>query len=432
MTVRTVPASVGQRLLWLLDRRRGEGGALDERLAWRIVGPLDVDALQQALDALAARHEALRTTFTGSASRLVQVVHSPGHVQFARRDCVTSYRDDHLENLVNTEFEARTNPADMPLRVGLWRLDDHDYLLHFSINPLVTDHQSNLKIATDLGVFYDAFAEGIEPDLPMIEWQYADWAEWQRTSFADGRLTKLQDHWRDVLTNARPFELPRLTTGAARGEKAYEWRRLGAEVARSLACVARDYDSSPFAVALAAFYVHLYGLTGQDDMVVASLFANRTRREIRHTVGFFVNLIPLRGTVGPSHCFAEVLLDTTAMIERATIHQELPYHMLPAKVAAAREVVFQFIDGEPRPTALTRLRGLELTPIERQSNRARFTLELFVAYARDHVSPVLLYDRARIDDAWAESFADGYVRLLRAVAVAPAATVGALLSSSAR
>ncbi|HTB49611.1 MAG TPA: condensation domain-containing protein [Solirubrobacteraceae bacterium] len=428
MTVRTVPASVGQRLLWLLDHYRDDGGALNESLAWRIKGHLDLDALQRALDALVTRHEALRTTFAGSAGRLLQTIHPPDPTPFTVSDIAPGDGGDQLEDLVRTEVEARIDPTNLPLRVGLWRLDVDDHVLFLSISHLVTDHQSNAIVATDLAAFYSAFAGGTDLDLPMIEWQYADWAEWQRTSLTGEKLARLQAHWGRVLAEARPIELPDFATGAVAGERAYERRRLGADVAGALAGIAEEYDSSPFAVALAAFYVHLYSLTGQSDIVVGSLFANRANKEILHTVGFFVNLLALRGRISPDKRFAEVLCDVTATAKCAMANQELPHHMLPAGTVHAHRVIFQFIEGEPRPAARARMRGLELTPIERRSDRARFTLELFVACAHDHVSPVLLYDRSRVDDTWAAGFADGYARLLSTLASAPTATVGALLS----
>lgn len=418
MGVRTAPASTGQRLLWLLDHHRGDGGLVNDRLAWRISGPLDVEVLQQTFDALVARHEALRTTFTGSGARLVQVVRPPYRAHLLTSEVTPLGGLDQLEDLVSAAVETAIDPAAMTMRADLWRLGEDNHVLLLSINPLVTDHRSNVILATDLAALYEAFARGLDPNLPKIGWQYVDWSEWQRASFAAGRLAELRMHWAEALVGARTVVLPERPADAHPGEKAYQWRHIPDECRTALARIANDYDTSPFAVSLAAFFVHLYGLTGQSDVVIGSLFANRAKSEVLDTIGLFANLVALRGHVSPEGQFTEVLRDTTSMVASATAHQELPYHMLPAGTRA-HEVIFQFVEGEPRPTALTRIKDLTVVPIERQSARPRFTLEMFVAYMHDRVSHVLLYDRARIDDRWACRFADDYVHLLGAVAAAP-------------
>src|SRR5207248_2039110 len=49
--------------LWYLDRYSQAGPALSIATAWRLTGPVDVDALSAAVDALEARHESLRCHF---------------------------------------------------------------------------------------------------------------------------------------------------------------------------------------------------------------------------------------------------------------------------------------------------------------------------------------------------------------------------------
>ena len=57
-----LPLSFNQERLWFLDRL-GLGSAYNMGQVVRLRGVLDVDALQQALDAVVARHEVLRTGY---------------------------------------------------------------------------------------------------------------------------------------------------------------------------------------------------------------------------------------------------------------------------------------------------------------------------------------------------------------------------------
>jgi len=72
--VRSIPASVAQRLLWVLEQHRGRHGSANCPIVLRLRGPLDGPRLSDGLSALTARHESLRTTFAGRGTRLTQVV----------------------------------------------------------------------------------------------------------------------------------------------------------------------------------------------------------------------------------------------------------------------------------------------------------------------------------------------------------------------
>ena len=59
-----LPASFAQQRLWFLDQLEGGGAGYNVPAATRLRGPLEVDALERAINALVERHESLRTVFT--------------------------------------------------------------------------------------------------------------------------------------------------------------------------------------------------------------------------------------------------------------------------------------------------------------------------------------------------------------------------------
>ncbi|HLN64329.1 MAG TPA: amino acid adenylation domain-containing protein, partial [Symbiobacteriaceae bacterium] len=69
-----LPLSFAQQRLWFLDEWLPGSPLYNVPLAYRLSGALDLPALQRSLDLLAARHEALRTTFAKGEGRPVQVV----------------------------------------------------------------------------------------------------------------------------------------------------------------------------------------------------------------------------------------------------------------------------------------------------------------------------------------------------------------------
>src|SRR6266853_6972074 len=59
----TYPASFGQRRLWFLDQLEPGTAAYNLARAFRVTGPLDVNAINLAVEAVVKRHESLRTVF---------------------------------------------------------------------------------------------------------------------------------------------------------------------------------------------------------------------------------------------------------------------------------------------------------------------------------------------------------------------------------
>src|SRR5580698_2851663 len=57
------PLSFAQEFFWLLDQWSPGSSLYSIPTAFRVTGALDVDALQRAVNVIAARHETLRTTF---------------------------------------------------------------------------------------------------------------------------------------------------------------------------------------------------------------------------------------------------------------------------------------------------------------------------------------------------------------------------------
>lgn len=78
-----------------------------------------------------------------------------------------------------------------------------------------------------------------------------------------------------------------------------------------------------FAAALVVIYLGLHRVTGQRDLAVVSMFANRMR-QTRGTVGFFANLLVLRTEIPRAGTFRDLLRAARTTVIEALAHQELP------------------------------------------------------------------------------------------------------------
>src|SRR5437899_11919437 len=68
------PLSFAQERLWFLDAL-GAGGSYHIPIALKLTGQLELTVLREALDAIVARHEALRAAFPATAGQPTVMVH---------------------------------------------------------------------------------------------------------------------------------------------------------------------------------------------------------------------------------------------------------------------------------------------------------------------------------------------------------------------
>src|SRR5579863_3609592 len=76
--------SFAQERLWFIEQLEPAEGAYNLAWALRLRGALNVDALQQALDAIVLRHTALRTVFREADGVPYQFVELPRSVELRR------------------------------------------------------------------------------------------------------------------------------------------------------------------------------------------------------------------------------------------------------------------------------------------------------------------------------------------------------------
>lgn len=451
-----VPASVSQRLLWMIKHYRSDYGALNCPVVCRISGPLDTDALQRALNALAARHDSLRTTFHGRGARLAQRIHPPRPEPIVQDDLSTS--DDPraaADKALAEELRLPIDPQEWPVRARLWKVSPVEQLFCLNLHHLVTDAWSTGILLRDLCLLYDAETGG-SADLPTPGWSPAQFVEWQRSLLAGDRLKRHQDYWRRQLAGAR---LPQLasaapsasdnSTGLAglgepgtttpvelrqEGAAQVDTVDLSAKVVTGLRELARREQTTLFAVLLALFQVQLHRVTGQPDLSVASMFANRTRPELRETVGLLAGMVLLRARVAEQRTFTDLVRHCHSSVLGAFTYSELPFQLLPTDLVdtgggRADNVMFNVM------TETQHLRtggGVHFELVVPTDIGSRFPFELaLVPVGESEMKAALFRAPDRLDAAGGEGFLRGFAELAAAAVDAPDASLAGLLTTRA-
>ncbi len=429
------PLSSAQQRLWFLDQLEPGTPLYTITVARRLRGPLDVEALQQALTQVVDRHDALRTRFAETPTGAVQHAAPPAPVPLPVRD-VSQEADAAAVGLALLCDEAR-QPFDLetgPLfRALLVRLAPDDHLFLLAIHHIVFDGWSLGVVYRELSEAYAGRIAGTARPLPTLPARYADYAVWQVERLESEEIAAQLAYWEEHLAGLPMLELPSDRPASAvqshrGGEVAFAVPAGLVEEARAFA---RDRKATLFMVLLAAFEALLHRYSGQEDFAVALPVAGRSRPEFEGLVGFFVNTIAVRADLAGAVSFHDLVGRVREEMLQALAHQEAPFDRVVQAVQTSRErshapvaqVIFTTRDSARDPLDLV---GVEATPVDVKTGTAKFDLEMHLSEGGVGMGGRLKYNADLFDEATAERLATHYVTLLSGFLDDPARAIAAV------
>jgi amino acid adenylation domain-containing protein len=330
-----LPLSSAQQALWFLDQLLPGTASYSIPIALRLTGPLDTAALERSLVEIVRRHEALRTVFPASDGEPEQLILPPDWFRVTRVYLSALSEEERAAEVQRRTAEEAARPFDLdrgPLfRTTLVHLAAEDHLLLVTMHHIVSDGWSLDIFVRELAALYGAFAAGRPSPLPPLPLQYADFAAWQRQWLQGKAFDEQAAYWRGQLAGAPPklevpADHPRPAVQTLRGAR--HFFDLPAELVAAAETLGREEGATLFMTLLAAFKALLYAWTGQEDLVVGSPFANRTRTQTEGLIGAFVNTVVLRTPLSGQLTFRQLLRRVREVVLAASAHQELPFEKL--------------------------------------------------------------------------------------------------------
>ena len=330
-----LPASYSQQRLWFLEQLDPGKATFNLPLVLVLNGRLHTDTLHQAINQLVARHETLRTTFLTEEGTLYQCIQPPKEVPLTLED---------LQHLPLAEREQRANEqlytatyrtfdlVNGPLlRVTLYRLSETEHWLLIAMHHIITDGWSVGLMQAELTELYRAAVTGQEANLPELPAQYADFAAWQHNWLTTPEATNQLNYWKQQLTDlpsalALPTDHPRPVQ--ATGQGAQRRFDLPANLVQQLKKFSQTETATPYMTLLTTLLALLHRYTGQDDLVVGTTIANRTRADIEPLIGFFLNSLVLRTDLSGQPTFRELLSRVRQTTLDAFANQQIPVEKL--------------------------------------------------------------------------------------------------------
>ena len=263
-------------------------------------GPLDLAALRSAIDALCARHDALRLRFSpgGDTMRVAADAGAPlTEIDLTPINQPDSHAKVSLAQVLAAEaatpFDLVAGPL---LRWVLVRSSTEDHVLVLTVHHIACDGWSTNVLLTDLAALYDARHAGrpaaLTPAPSFLEHAHRSRLEKTREQ-ADAV------YWRERFAELPPpLELPtdrpRPARKTFRGATVRE--TIDAPLYRRLRAAGASLGCTPFTVLLAMFHLMMGRIADQREVVVGVPTAGQPVAAAGSLVGHCVNFLPIRAS----------------------------------------------------------------------------------------------------------------------------------------
>jgi len=321
------------------------------------------------------------------------------------------------------------------VRAALLRLGIEGHVLFLMAHHIAADAWSLNLLIRELISLYESFSQGKPSPLGEMPIQYSDYAYWQRNRLQAGMLNDLISYWKSQLAGApSSISLPRnqlvqykRISNGSRSNFA-----LGAELSESLRLLGNQEGVTIFVVLLAAFQTLLYRWSGQDDIVVGSPIAGRSRVETEGLMGCFINTLPLRADLSGNPRFRELLRQVHVVTIGAFSHQDLPFGKIVEAIRPERnawrtplyEVIFD-LNNTP-PVEKADLKNLKIRPLGIEIGIAKVALLLDMWWSGPSLLGSFEYSTDLFDAITIERFVEQFTTLLQNIVRGPDVRLNAI------
>ncbi|MCW5584011.1 MAG: amino acid adenylation domain-containing protein [Gammaproteobacteria bacterium] len=327
--------SEGQKGLWLLQKITPSMSAYNVPLALRFHEHLDVNALQQAMLWLVSQHSVLQAQFSEDEQGILH--------QTIQHDRPINLVIHHLDEVNDNELIACLEKhakqpfnlqQDVLIRFDLWTSSkQQENILLIVVHHIVFDGMSTLILMRDLLQAYRAYEKHQIPKMNTDVASYANFVAWEIEMLTGENVVKHADYWQKQLAGELPIlDMP--TDKPRSDQLTYANKtlttRLSAELTHALQTFANEKGVSLFMLLLSIYNVLLARYTHQTDLVIGTPFIGRPEKRFEETVGYFINMVPLRTQLNLSQSFNDYLLTVRQVVAEGLEHAVYPFSKMVA------------------------------------------------------------------------------------------------------
>ncbi|MGD6900414.1 non-ribosomal peptide synthetase [Bacillus infantis] len=419
------PLSYAQERMWFAEEMNASSATYNVPLAMRILGPINILKLEEALNSIVQKHEVLRAHYKNEHGMPLQSITPYREVKIPVNNiegATGQEKERRAKKVINKEAATPFNLAEGPLfRIKLYKISEENHILLLVFHHIVFDGWSTGILMEEFVTFYTE-AEWSE----KLDIQYADYAQWQRDRFDNGELETQSAYWREQLGDTvTTLMLPtdNIVDKFKRAQGNIKRFEIEKSIITAIKEISKKYKVSSFTIFIAAYYVFLYKYTNQKELILGVPVANRQHMDIEKLIGCITNTIPLKALIDTQQESIEFIQEISETIRLGQNHEEFPFDKLVDLLSAARDLnsnpIFQtmFVYQQKEKVSF-HLDGCDFLPYEVETHTSKFDLSLSILDTPDRIDAFFEYSTA-FDDSTIDRMITSYILILSEMVQSP-------------
>jgi amino acid adenylation domain-containing protein/thioester reductase-like protein/non-ribosomal peptide synthase protein (TIGR01720 family) len=432
------PQSSAQKRLYFLQQMEKHSTVYNIRMMDIYHKGIEKESLEGAFKKLLHQHESLRTSFHVLDGAHLQKIND--YQEVASNFEIKYYETTEKGLIYSSEAENRgatvgehysgvikgfVKPFDLnraPLfRVGFIKVGEYHKILVLDIHMIISDHISLKILEKELWELYD------KEELPALRLGYKDFSQWLNSEDREEDRKEMETFWLKEFSGEipiinLPLDFPRPAVLCFEGDTLQF--EISKEETGQLKEIAEEHGEELYIVLLSLYNVLLAKLSGQEDIVVGIITADRVHENLQEIVGMFANTLALRNYPEGEKSFDDFLVEVRVNMFAALENQDYPFEQLVSRAAPRQEmnrnplfdVAFDLeYDTDPTGNHLELIKTVETKPYDFGVRNSKFDMTLVCAAKEDELECTIEYSTRLFKKETIERFFKYFKKIVSSV-----------------
>jgi len=336
--VKTEKMAFGASQFWFLTQFLEDPTHFNIQFCLALDGALNIPRMEAAVEHLGQRHEAFRTAYYANPERFNEptqgvIANSNLHLETKK---VTSEAEVEAESKIMREHVFDIERGEV-IKVVLLSLNKNTHFMVFGFHHIAIDGFGFNILMMEMSSLYQG------NELKPVKLQYSDYAVKQRAAVESGSMAEELKYWKGVFTKI-PDPLPLFPVASVNSRQMmthYEHNtadeiQLDSKTIAQIKDLCRRNGCTKFHFFLATLKIFLFRFLDIEDVCIGLADANRNDSESDLTMGYLLNLLPLKFDRNAKEDFSTAIKEARDKSYAALGHSRLPFDVLLENLDAPR------------------------------------------------------------------------------------------------
>ena len=328
-----IPMSTFQRRMWFQQNFLEDKSSLNLPVACQIRGKIDFAAFEQAIRETKRRNDCLRMSFFEgeSFSEQKMVADCDPHIDykdFTRTADAPQAIERLMGDLKRHELDIEAGEV---MSMTIIKTAENLHTLIMIYHHISIDRGSSLSMLKQTTALYEAIRNGeAVTNVPIPKVSYIDFTIWHDARLKSPELQSSIQFWKNKMKDA-PLTSRLLPFAKRTRPEQMSTKReffddvLGSSMLARLKRICAQTGTTPFQFLMAVLRSFHYRYTEEEDLTIHMVDSGRPHPDLEDTIGFFVNLVPIRFTQACDSDFDKLLEYTRASVLEGSKHNAVPF-----------------------------------------------------------------------------------------------------------